>query len=486
MKERPAFSKTSPQVRKRFAPAPGAKERARAVTKPAPAAPTMTLGARKLAMNVLQDVHRDGAYASLALDKRLKESGLPAIDKRLAANIVYGTLENRIRIDFALDSLLEKKDLDPLIRDILRLSAYQILFLDKVPDSAAVNEGVKLCKEAGMEPLSGFVNGVLRNLSRQKEQISWPRREEDAVRYLSVLYSVPEWLVKRLTEAYGPDTADSICAFRQDDHFIPVRPNRMLLDDAGFEALLAKKVWKVQKGQVPGVWRVGGAVEIGADADYRQGLFSIQGESSVLAAEAVAARRGMQVLDACAAPGGKAALMAESMAGTGRVQAWDIHEHRVELVKAVARRLRLENLRPMVRDAAKYREELWETFDAVLLDAPCSGLGVMLEKPDVKYRQAPESVAALAEAQKALLNTVCQYVKKGGVLVYATCSILPEENSEQIARFLKDHPEFEISPLPEAIPDTFRRLYNETGLQLFAHRDGLEGFFIARMVKKGG
>ncbi len=445
----------------------------------------MSLGARRLALNILQDVHRDGAYASLALDKRLKESNLAAVDKRLAANIVYGTLENRIRIDYALDSLLTKTDVDPLIRDILRLSAYQILFLDKVPDSAAVNEGVKLCKEAGMEPLSGFVNGVLRNLSRQKEEISWPKREENEVKYLSILHSVPEWLVERLIQAYGAEMAESICSHRTEQHFTPVRPNRMAITDEAFEQLLNRKVWKAEKGQVPHVWRIGGAVDIGADTDYRKGLFSIQGESSMLAAEAVGVKRGMQVLDACAAPGGKSALMAEIMDGTGRVHAWDIHEHRVALIQAVAKRLHLENLRPMVRDAAQYREELADTFDAVLLDAPCSGLGVMLEKPDVKYRQTPEAVDSLVQTQKKLLDTLCAYVKKGGIMVYATCSILPEENGEQIAAFLKAHPEFVLSPLPDTIPEKFRSLYGGKGLQLFAHRDGLEGFYIARLLKKG-
>jgi 16S rRNA (cytosine967-C5)-methyltransferase len=446
----------------------------------------MSLGARKVALNVLQDVNRDGAYASLALDKRLKESTLTGIDKRLAANIVYGTLENMLRIDYALGTLLTKSDVDPLIRDILRLSAFQILFLDRVPDSAAVNEGVKLCKEAGMEPLSGFVNAVLRNLTRQKEEIAWPKREDGEARYISILHSVPLWLTERLIAAYGIEMALDICAYRTEHHFTPVRPNRMMMDDAAFEQLLERKVWKAERGQVPGVWRIGGAVDIGADADYRKGLFSIQGESSILAALAVGARRGMQVLDACAAPGGKAAFMAETMEGTGRVHAWDKHAHRVELITAMAKRLHLENLRPMVRDALVPREDLAETFDAVLLDAPCSGLGVMLEKPDVKYRQSPEAVAELVKTQKTLLDTLCPYVKRGGVMVYATCSILPEENTEQIAAFLQAHPDFVLDPLPETIPVKFRQIYADDGLQLFAHRDGLEGFFIARLRKKGG
>ena len=481
---KPAFGK--PPLRNRKAPGDqNGSKRFRPAGDATPLPVTMSLSARRVALNVLQDVHRDGAYASLALDKRLKESNLAAIDKRLTANIVYGTLENRICIDYALDSLLTNKDVDALVRDILRLSAYQIMFLDKVPDSAAVNEGVNLLKEAGMEPLSGFVNGVLRNLSRQKGEIAWPKREDNEALHLSVLHSVPQWLTERFIQAYGSEMAESICSYRTQQHFTPVRPNRMALTSEAFEQLLARKVWKAEKGQVPNVYRIGGAVDIGADTDYRKGLFSIQGESSVLAAEAIGVKRGMQVLDACAAPGGKSALMAEIMDGTGRIHAWDIHEHRVALIAAVAKRLHLENLRPMVRDAAQYRDELANSFDAVLLDAPCSGLGVMLEKPDVKYRQSPEAVAALVETQKKLLDVCCKYVKKGGILLYATCSILPEENSEQIAAFLENHIEFELAPLPDAIPDKFRKLYGDRGLQLFAHRDGLEGFYIARLIKKG-
>lgn len=446
---------------------------------------SMSPGARRVALDVLQDVSREGAYAALSLDKRLSQSSLSAQDKRLTASIVYGTLENQLRIDFALNTLLTKTDVDPLIRDILRLSAFQILFHDKVPDSAAVNEGVKLAKAAGMEPLSGFINGVLRNLSRQKDEIAWPKREEGEARYISIFHSVPLWLVERLMEAYGAEMAEEICSYRTVRHHTPLRPNRMQLTDEAFEALLEKKVWQVEKGHVPHAYLVTGAVDIAKDADYQKGLYSIQGESSMLAAEAVSPRRGMQILDCCAAPGGKAAYMAEAMEGTGRVHAWDMHEHRVELIKAVAKRLRLENLRPMVRDAAKFREDLEESFDAVLLDAPCSGLGVMLEKPDVKFRQTPETVASLVKVQKTLLDTCSRYVKPGGVFVYSTCSILPEENSGQIAAFLKEHPEFTLEPLPSAIPEEFTRHQGEFGLQLFAHRDQLEGFFIAKLRKKG-
>ena len=169
------------------------------------------------------------------------------------------------------------------------------------------------------------------------------------------------------------------------------------------------------------------------------------------------------------------------MEGAGRVYAWDVHEHRVTLIRAMARRLRLENVRPVMRDATILKEELCATMDAVLLDAPCSGLGVMDNKPDIKYRATAESVAELTDIQKKLLDCCCQYVKRGGTLVYSTCSILPEENEKQVARFLAEHPDFEIAPLPDEIDQRFRSRYTANGLQLLPHRDGVEGFFIARM-----
>ena len=214
-----------------------------------------------------------------------------------------------------------------------------------------------------------------------------------------------------------------------------------------------------------------------------KGLYSVQGESSMLAARAVHAKNGMNVLDCCAAPGGKAAYIAEDMQNTGRVQAWDVYRHRVDLIQKNAERLRLYNVRPMMRDATVLREQFIGMMDAVLLDAPCSGTGVLGEKPDAKYRYSEEKVAELQKLQQTLMDTCCQYVKPGGTFVYATCSLLPEENGEQVRRFLSEHQDFHLDALPETIPDNLRQKYGETGLQLLPGIDGVEGFFIARMVK---
>ncbi len=436
---------------------------------------------RKVALDIFQDVVRKDAYAGLSLDDRMKHANLSQLDKRFCASIVYRTLENLIRIDYALSFFLKDAEgLETTVRDILRISACQILFHDRIPASAVVDEAVKLTRGAGLEGLTGLTNAVLRSLIRGKDEIKWPAPEEGA-RYLSVMYSVPQWLAERLMDAYGPETAEKICAYRSESHYTVIRPNLMKLNDEAFEKLLSKKVWEVEKGAAPHAYRVRLASELARDADYLAGNFSIQGESSMLAAQALDVKPGMQALDCCAAPGGKTAYLAETMAGTGRVYAWDVHEHRVTLIKAMMRRLHLENVRPVVRDASTLKEDLAGTMDAVLLDAPCSGLGVMDDKPDIKYRATPESVKELAQTQKKLLDTCCQYVKRGGTLVYSTCSILPEENGGQVKQFLASHPEFVLAPLPESFDEKWKALYTQDGLQLLPHRDGVEGFFIARM-----
>ena len=217
---------------------------------------------------------------------------------------------------------------------------------------------------------------------------------------------------------------------------------------------------------------------------YERGEVYLQSLSSMLPPLFVQPVAGENLLDMAAAPGGKTAYIAERLEGTGRVYAWDLHAHRVELIRATMRRLHLDNVRVAARDAMQVRDEFLGSMDAVLLDAPCSGLGVMDDKPDVKYRHTPESVAELCDTQRKLLDACCQYVRVGGTLVYSTCSMLKDENERQIARFLKDHPEFEIDALPDTVPSALRAHYGENGLQLLPCRDGVEGFFVARMKRR--
>ena len=441
------------------------------------------LPARRLALEVIRAVTERGEFIHLALDQQLKDCGLPVIDRRLAARLAYDTIEMRMYLDHVLDQIMAKPDTDIKLRNILRLGACQILLEDRIPESAACNTAVMLCKELGMEGLAGVCNGILRNLVRQKDELVFPDESENRVKALAVRHSVPEWLVEKLLADWGED-AVALMTTRSHDSYITVRPNLTRMDDAAFEEFLKQKAWESERGRVAHSWRLRNMAEIAHDAGFVGGKFSIQSESSMMAALAVGPKRGMQIVDCCAAPGGKTCLMAEMMEGTGRVQAWELHEHRVDLIKAQMKRLGLEeNVRPMQRDATVLREDMTGSMDAVLLDAPCSGLGVMADKPDVKYRVSAESVAELVALQGKLLDTVCQYVKKGGTLVYSTCSVLKDENERQVAAFLARHPDFEAVALPDTIPAEFRQ-HEGTGLQLLPHRDGVEGFYICRMRKK--
>jgi len=479
--EKKAFE-NKPFVKKDFERKPFDKkssDRKPAETNPAKAAQT---DARRVALNALIDVNRFDAYSSLALDKRLRESRLSSDDRRLATSIFYAAVENRLNIEYVLSSFLNTKP-DQIVEDILHIACAQILFLDRIPAHAAVDEAVKMTRAFKKDEASGFVNGVLRNLLRaiESDGIKYPDTEEEPVKYLSIKYSVPEVILNKLIEAYGFETAAEIVSYRPAERVETIRPNLLKMDNAEFENYLNRRGWEWRKGTVPGAYLISHAGNLAGDPDFFDGVFSVQGESSMLSARAVQAKPGMTVVDACAAPGGKSALMCEMMRGTGRVHAWDVHEHRVDLIKAVGKRLKLDNLRPAVRDASVNKEDLNGAIDAVLIDAPCSGVGVMTDKPDLKYRVSEESIKSLVETQKKILRACAPYVKRGGVLVYSTCSILPEENEKQIEAFLMDHPEFKRDDKGEWVPEGLKERLNGGMLSLLPVRDGVEGFFIARL-----
>lgn len=441
---------------------------------------------RQAALKALQDVVRADAYAAQALDRQLEAAKLSPEDRRLAASIFYFAVENRLYIETMLSRFMEAKA-EPVVNDILHIAAAQILFMDRVPDHAAVDEAVKQVRAARREGLTGLVNAVLRNLIRARDagELQLPDREDNPVEWLSVKHSVAPVIVERLIDAYGIDEAEQIAAVRGGGREQTIRPNRMRLDDAAFERWLDEQHYAWRRGIVSDAYIISDVGNLANTDGYRRGLFSIQGESAMLAAQAVGAKPGMQILDACAAPGGKTALMAERMMGAGRVYAWDVHEHRVQLIRAAAQRLGLDNVRCTVYDARRPLESVKLTMDAVLVDAPCSGLGVIAEKPDIKYRVNAETLAALPEIQRDILNACCQAVKVGGRLIYATCTILPEENEQRVRAFLADHPEFAPDVDDAWLPEALRPRFREGMIQILPHRDGIEGFFIARMIRKG-
>jgi len=441
--------------------------------------------ARDVALKALKNVFRDNAYASQALDRELSVAKLSDDDRRLTASMFYFTLENRLRIQSLISTKVQSRP-DPEIMDILTLAAAQILFMDKIPDHAAVDEAVKQTRKARRESMTALVNAVLRGLIRDRDAgiLTLPDRDAEPEKYISEKYSVALPLVERLMAAYGAELTEQIAAWTPDRRAETIRANSLRMNGEQFESWLSQQGFEWQKGMVPGAYRVTGAGKLAAHEGYRKGMFSIQGESSMLAALALEAKPGMQVLDACAAPGGKSCLMAEKMGGAGRVHAWDLHEHRVELIKAAARRLELDNIRAQAHDASKHNEHMEGMMDAVLVDAPCSGLGVMGDKPDIKYRLTPETIDALVPIQKAILEACASYVRPGGLLVYSTCTILPEENQNQVAEFLKNHPEYEADNDIRWLPENLRAGFENGMIQLLPCRDGLDGFFIARLRRK--
>lgn len=443
--------------------------------------------ARSAAWTALTDVLEHGAFVSEAVNRQLSQSTFPQNDRKFCTAMVYGTLENLTAIDYILNAFIEEPEkLDRQVMNVLRLAVCQKAFMDKIPDNAIADESVKLTRQIGLEYLTGFVNGVLRNYFREPEKAAFPAESDDPVRCYAIRYSMPEWIVRQLIDDYGMELAKKVITYRPVSHDVTIRPNMTVFqEDHAFEELLSRKVWKTEKGTVPHAYHVSGVMQIARDSDYLSGSFSIQGEASMLCAQIAQAKPGMTVLDVCAAPGGKTAYMAEQMQGTGRVYAWDLHEHRVALLNAMKRRLQLDNIRTAAHDARMIKEDFIRRMDVCLVDAPCSGLGVINDKPDIKYGVTRESVAEMVGIQRDILNACCEYVKRGGTLVYSTCSILADENERQCEWFLETHPDYVLEEQPAWVSGLFPQARNEHGLQLLPGVDGDEGFFIARFRRNG-
>ena len=447
--------------------------------------PGRSATARDAALTAVRGVLHADAFASQALDRALASVHLTPEDRRLAAGMFYFTIENHLYLDYVLSARLETRP-DPLVWDILQLAAAQLLFMDRVPDHAAVDEAVKQVRANGRSGMEGLVNAVLRGLIRARDEgeMGLPDPEEDPAGSISVRCSLARPAVERLISAYGREMAERIAAWTPSERTVTLRPNRLQCRPDELESMLTKDgiVWR--RGVVPDALIVTGGGSLAEHPGYRRGDFSIQSEGSMLAALAVEARPGMQILDACAAPGGKTCLMAERMGSSGRVYAWDVYPHRVELIRAAAKRLGLDNVRPSEHDARKAMPAMEAAMDAVLVDAPCSGLGVMADKPDIRFRITDEEIDSLLPLQAAILDSCARAVRPGGLLVYSTCTILPEENARQVEAFLERHPEFEPDSGIDWLPEPLRGSAGGGMLQLLPSEDSVEGFFIARLRRR--
>ena len=428
----------------------------------------MAMNAREAAYTTLLRFDRDGAYINHALNEIFNKNRFSDTDRGFAAELVYGCLKGRNRLDYIISrfSKVKLKKMSKQVRIILELGTYQIMFMDRVPDSAACDESVKLASSHAYRS-RGFVNGVLRGICRGKKNIKYPNPENRA-EYLSVMLSFPKWIVDRLTNDYGAEKCEMIlsAANRAYPPYIRKNPLREPLDF--LSTLSADGIEAEKDGEIEGCYRVNGSLDISRSNTYKNGLFTLQNRSSQMAALTLDPKPGQFVIDMCAAPGGKTTHMAELMKNKGEIRAFDIHEHKISLINAAAKRLGIDIIEAQTRDAAVPAAELLGKADKVLLDAPCSGLGVIHTKPDIRWSRKEEDIAELVDIQSKLLDAASSYLKPGGHMVYSTCTILKDENERQIEKFLKKHSEFKL-------------VSEET---LLTHETGGSGFYIAKLKKE--
>ena len=431
------------------------------------------MDARETALRALITCRRQSGWSNAVLKQTIAQEKLDSRDAALATRLCYGVVQNRGRLDFYLAQLLKGsvKKLHPAVRDILHLGLYQIYDLDKIPDSAAVNESVRLARKYGAPGSDRLVNGVLRNAVRTKGGLQEPVSYADR-------YSHPEELITLLKAALPKGTLESVLIADNQAPQTVVQVNTLKITREGLlERLTVEGVAATPHGWMPDCLILGGTGSIEKLPSFQQGLFYVQDPASKLSVQCAGLQEGFRVLDCCAAPGGKSFAAAIAMHGTGRITSCDVHPHKVSLIENGADRLGLENITARLQDASVFVPEWEEQMDAVLVDAPCSGLGIIRKKPDIRYRDLKET-EALPELQKSILWNQARYVKKGGVLLYSTCTLLPRENEEVVAAFLAAHPEFSLEKL--ALPPVFPE--NETGmLTLLPGQRDTDGFFISKM-----
>ncbi|HHZ12932.1 MAG: 16S rRNA (cytosine(967)-C(5))-methyltransferase RsmB [Caldicoprobacterales bacterium] len=438
---------------------------------------------RKTALIILKQVNEDRKYANISLKENLDKFRFQERDASFITQLVYGTLENQAFIDNVLRRYAKMKGVNPWVENILRLGCYQILYLDRVPDSAACNESVKLCTGFGFNALKGFVNGVLRNISRNKEELKASKQSPVDTGSLSSLFGIPLWLVELWVEEYGIQSVRDIVKSTMDTNFTTIRVNGVKMTrDELVDALEQQGIDSTKSPYFDNALRVNGIGNIQLNPLYKKGMFTVQGESSILVCKILAPKPGERILDACSAPGGKAIYIAELMNMSGKVYAHDIHDHRVELINKNVERMGMKNIETRVQDATIFNPKMEDSMDRVLIDAPCSGWGVLHKKPDIRLRIEKKSMESLYRLQWDILDNCRRYVKPGGILVYSTCTINPWENHKVIEKFIRKYPEFVMEDLSRELPQNLRdALMGEGMIQLFPGRHGVDGFFIAKM-----
>lgn len=442
--------------------------------------------ARALALEVIHQVFEEGAYANLALDKALFSVPLDDRDRGLATELVYGTVKYRDRLDHILNHYTKRPmaKTTPWLRDILRMAVYQLDRLDKLPPHAVVHEAVALAKQKDRRG-DKFVNGVLRSYLRDPEAVRWPDKRKHFAQWLAKTESFPQWMIEDWLRQYGREETETIARYMNRPAELWVRTQTLKTDRTALLAYFENLGIRTEPGRyAPEAIHLFQMNPLREDAAFLDGRYTVQDQSSMLVAHAAMPKAGMKILDACAAPGGKTTHLATLAEDRAEVLAGDVHPHRVALIRENAERLSLTSIRPLVMDATDPKDIEDESLDLILLDAPCSGLGVLNRRPDARWQKRKGDLASLADLQRQMLDRLAPKLAPGGSLLYSTCTTAALENSAQIARFLEDHPTFERSPLPPLLAPLATPEEALGELHLLPSRQGTDGFFIARLTKR--
>lgn len=450
---------------------------------------TKPVNERELVLGILLEVIEKGRYSHIVLQEVLgKYQYLDKKERAFITRVTEGTLEHMIELDAILDqfSKVKVKKMKPVIRNILRSAVYQLKYMDTVPDSAVCNEAVKLTAKKGFGNLRGFVNGVLRNTARNLDQVQYPA---DPLERMSVEYSMPVWILKMWLPVFGRDITEKMLKSFQEEMPLTIRAAWQKAGETGREEL--KRSLEAEGMQVephpylPYAFSVTGFDYLGELESFRKGWFAVQDVSSMLVCEIADPKPGNIVFDVCAAPGGKALHMAEKLQDTGMVEARDLTAHKVEWMQENIERMGLANIRAVQQDARVLQEASLEKADIVLADLPCSGLGVLGKKTDLKYKISEERLDELVKLQREILAVVQRYVKPGGKLVYSTCTVNPAENIENVHWFLEQYPAYSLKDIRENLCEALKKEVQESGcLQLIPGIHKSDGFFIACLQRK--
>lgn len=436
----------------------------------------MAVAVREIALKILVKCQKDGSYSNLQLKTELKNSELSHLDKGLLTQLVNGTLEKSIYLDYCLAKFSKMKlsKMSPYLLSILRIGAYQILFLDKVPDSAACNESVKLGKKYIGQSISGIINGILRSISREKEHIELPQKDKDLALHLSIKFSASKWIVELWLNSYGYDNTLKILEGSSNANQTAIRINTT---KTNFETL--KSALDITKHPF-----LNNAANIHFSEDlenieaFKDGLFYIQDSSSQLCCEILNPQKDENILDVCAAPGGKSFTIAQNC---DTVYSVDLYEQRTALIADGAKRLGLSNIKTFCANSAKELPFDKNSFDKILCDVPCSGLGVIRKKPDILFKN-PQELNELPALQYEILKNASHYLKAGGTLIYSTCTLNPNENELIIKKFLEENKAFVLLKIDEFIPKDIHCI-NEYGYTTILPDENCDGFFISKIKR---